>query len=51
VSADGQPLVFAVLVNGFSGSDEAAMEALDRFASELTKSRIPDALGRDRGAR
>jgi D-alanyl-D-alanine carboxypeptidase/D-alanyl-D-alanine-endopeptidase (penicillin-binding protein 4) len=51
VSADGQPLVFSVLVNGFSSSDEAAMEALDRFASELTKSRIPGAPDRDQGAR
>jgi D-alanyl-D-alanine carboxypeptidase/D-alanyl-D-alanine-endopeptidase (penicillin-binding protein 4) len=51
MSADGQPLVFSVLVNGFSGSDEAAMDAVDHFASELTKSLIPDAPNRDQGAR
>jgi hypothetical protein len=28
--------VFSVIVNGYRGSDEAAMEALDRFVSELT---------------
>jgi D-alanyl-D-alanine carboxypeptidase len=50
MSADGQPLVFSVLVNGFPGSDEAAMEAVDRFASELTKSPIPGAPNRDQGA-
>lgn len=51
VSADRQPLVFSILVNGFSSSDEAAMEAVDRFAAELTKSRIPGAPDRDQGAR
>ena len=51
MSADGQPLVFSVLVNGFSGSDEAAMDAVDHFASELTKSRISGAPDRDQGAR
>jgi D-alanyl-D-alanine carboxypeptidase/D-alanyl-D-alanine-endopeptidase (penicillin-binding protein 4) len=51
MSADGQPLVFSVLDNGFSGSDEAAMDAVDHFASELTKSRISGAPNRDQGAR
>jgi D-alanyl-D-alanine carboxypeptidase/D-alanyl-D-alanine-endopeptidase (penicillin-binding protein 4) len=51
MSADGQPLVFSILVNGFSGSDEAAMDAVDHFASELTKSRISGAPDRDQGAR
>jgi D-alanyl-D-alanine carboxypeptidase len=51
MSADGQPLVFSVLVNGFSGSDEAAMDAVDHFASELTKGRILGAPDRDQGAR
>jgi D-alanyl-D-alanine carboxypeptidase/D-alanyl-D-alanine-endopeptidase (penicillin-binding protein 4) len=51
MSADGQPLVFSVLVNGFSGSDEAAMDAVDHFAFELTNSRIAGAASRDQGAR
>ena len=51
MSADGEPLVFSILVNEFSGSDEAAMDAVDRFASELTKSRIFGASDRDQGAR
>jgi len=51
LSADGRPLVFSILVNGFSGSDEAAMAAVDRFASELTQSRIAAAPARDQGAR
>jgi D-alanyl-D-alanine carboxypeptidase/D-alanyl-D-alanine-endopeptidase (penicillin-binding protein 4) len=51
MSADGQPLVFSILVNGFPGSDEAAMEAVDRFASELAKSRNLDAPDPDQGAR
>ena len=50
MSADGQPLVFSILVNEFSGSDEAAMDAVDHFASELTKSRISGAPGRDQDA-
>jgi D-alanyl-D-alanine carboxypeptidase/D-alanyl-D-alanine-endopeptidase (penicillin-binding protein 4) len=33
---DGAQAVFSVIVNGYRGSDEAAMEALDRFVSELT---------------
>jgi D-alanyl-D-alanine carboxypeptidase/D-alanyl-D-alanine-endopeptidase (penicillin-binding protein 4) len=51
MSAGGRPLAFSILVNGFPDSDEAAMEALDHFASELTKSRIPGAPNRDQGAR
>jgi D-alanyl-D-alanine carboxypeptidase/D-alanyl-D-alanine-endopeptidase (penicillin-binding protein 4) len=51
MSADGQPLVFSILVNGFSSSDEAAMDAVDHFASELTKSRISGAPDRNQGAR
>ncbi|MBW2493792.1 MAG: D-alanyl-D-alanine carboxypeptidase/D-alanyl-D-alanine-endopeptidase [Deltaproteobacteria bacterium] len=51
MSADDRPLVFSVLVNGFGGSDEAAMAAVDRFASELTQSRIGAAAARDQGAR
>jgi D-alanyl-D-alanine carboxypeptidase/D-alanyl-D-alanine-endopeptidase (penicillin-binding protein 4) len=51
MSADGQPLIFSILVNGFSGGDEAAMDAVDHFASELTKSRISGAPNRDQGAR
>jgi D-alanyl-D-alanine carboxypeptidase/D-alanyl-D-alanine-endopeptidase (penicillin-binding protein 4) len=51
ISADGQPLVFSILVNGFSGSDEVAMDAVDHFASELTKSRVPGAPDCDQGAR
>jgi D-alanyl-D-alanine carboxypeptidase/D-alanyl-D-alanine-endopeptidase (penicillin-binding protein 4) len=50
-SADGEPLVFSVMVNGFSGSDKAAMDAVDHFAFELTKGSIPDMPGRDQGAR
>jgi D-alanyl-D-alanine carboxypeptidase/D-alanyl-D-alanine-endopeptidase (penicillin-binding protein 4) len=50
VSADGHPIVFSVLVNGFPGSDEAAMEAVDRFASELTKNSMPGVPDRDQGA-
>ncbi|MDH3213869.1 MAG: D-alanyl-D-alanine carboxypeptidase/D-alanyl-D-alanine-endopeptidase [Myxococcales bacterium] len=33
--ADGGEVVFCVMVNGYRGSDEEAMEALDRFVSEL----------------
>jgi D-alanyl-D-alanine carboxypeptidase/D-alanyl-D-alanine-endopeptidase (penicillin-binding protein 4) len=33
---DGAEAVFSVIVNGYRGSDEAAMEALDRFVAELT---------------
>jgi D-alanyl-D-alanine carboxypeptidase/D-alanyl-D-alanine-endopeptidase (penicillin-binding protein 4) len=51
MSADGRPLVFSILVNGFTGSDEAAMAAVDRFAAELTQSRIAAAPARDQGAR
>jgi D-alanyl-D-alanine carboxypeptidase/D-alanyl-D-alanine-endopeptidase (penicillin-binding protein 4) len=51
LSADGEPLVFAILVNGFSAGDEAAMDAVDQFASELTKSRIRGVADRDQGAR
>jgi len=51
LSADEQPLVFSILVNGFSGSDEAAMDAVDRFAFELTRGRIAAASGSDQGAR
>jgi len=50
-SADGEPLVFSVMVNGFSGGDKAAMDAVDHFAFELTKGSIPGMPGRDQGAR
>ena len=33
--ADGSELAFCVMVNGYRGSDEEAMEALDRFVSEI----------------
>jgi D-alanyl-D-alanine carboxypeptidase/D-alanyl-D-alanine-endopeptidase (penicillin-binding protein 4) len=51
ISADSQPLVFSILVNGFTGSDEAAMGAVDHFASELTQSWILSAPARVQGAR
>ncbi len=51
LSGDDQPLVFSILVNGFTGSDEAAMAAVDRFAAELTQSRVAAAADRDHGAR
>jgi D-alanyl-D-alanine carboxypeptidase/D-alanyl-D-alanine-endopeptidase (penicillin-binding protein 4) len=51
MSAGGDPLVFSILVNDFSGSDEAAMDAVDQFVSELTKIEIPDAPECDQGAR
>jgi len=51
MSADGQPLVFSILVNGFTGSDEAAMDAVDHIASALTTSRISRAPNLDQGAR
>jgi D-alanyl-D-alanine carboxypeptidase/D-alanyl-D-alanine-endopeptidase (penicillin-binding protein 4) len=51
LSGDGEPLVFSILVNGFTGGDEAAMAAVDQFAAELTKSPIPPAPARDQGAR
>jgi D-alanyl-D-alanine carboxypeptidase/D-alanyl-D-alanine-endopeptidase (penicillin-binding protein 4) len=41
-SADGERLVFSVVVNGFRGSDKLAMAAVDRFAAELVKGRISD---------
>jgi D-alanyl-D-alanine carboxypeptidase/D-alanyl-D-alanine-endopeptidase (penicillin-binding protein 4) len=37
--ADGRVVVFSVLVNGFRGSAESAMDALDRFVSVLAASR------------
>jgi len=49
-SADGQRLVFSVLVNGFPGSDEAAMDAVDQFAAELTKGPILGVAAGDQGA-
>jgi len=36
--ADGRVVFFSVLVNGFRGSAEAAMDALDRFVSVLVAS-------------
>jgi len=51
LSGDDQPLVFSILVNGYTGSDEAAMAAVDRLAAELTQSRISGAPARDQGAR
>jgi PBP4 family serine-type D-alanyl-D-alanine carboxypeptidase len=33
--ADGSELAFCVMVNGYRGSDEEAMGALDRFVSEI----------------
>jgi len=51
MSADDEPLVFSIVVNGFSSGDEAAMAAVDRFASELTRSRIEPAVALDQGAR
>ena len=50
-SADGQRLVFSVLINGFPGSDEAAMDAVDQFAAELTKGPILGVAYGDQGAR
>jgi D-alanyl-D-alanine carboxypeptidase/D-alanyl-D-alanine-endopeptidase (penicillin-binding protein 4) len=38
----GAEAVFSVIVNGYRGSDEAAMEALDRFVSELTPDPQPE---------
>jgi D-alanyl-D-alanine carboxypeptidase/D-alanyl-D-alanine-endopeptidase (penicillin-binding protein 4) len=32
---DGSQVIFSVLVNGYRGSDEGAMAALDRFVAEL----------------
>ncbi len=40
-AADGRVVIFSVLVNGFRGSAEAAMDALDRFVAELAASRAP----------
>jgi D-alanyl-D-alanine carboxypeptidase/D-alanyl-D-alanine-endopeptidase (penicillin-binding protein 4) len=37
--ADGRVVVFSVLVNGFRGSAESAMDALDHFVSVLAASR------------
>jgi len=51
MSADDQSLVFSILVNEFSGSDEAAMDAVDHFVSELTKGRIAGAPKCDQGSR
>jgi D-alanyl-D-alanine carboxypeptidase/D-alanyl-D-alanine-endopeptidase (penicillin-binding protein 4) len=34
-TADGEQRVFSILVNGFSATDEEAMDAVDRFAGEL----------------
>ena len=38
-AADGRVLAFSVLVNGFRGSAESAMDALDRFVTVLAASR------------
>ncbi len=51
LSAADEPLVFSILVNGYSGGDEAAMDALDRFAFELTRGQASAGPGRDQGAR
>jgi D-alanyl-D-alanine carboxypeptidase/D-alanyl-D-alanine-endopeptidase (penicillin-binding protein 4) len=34
-TADGEQRVFSILVNGFTATDEEAMDAVDRFAGEL----------------
>jgi len=36
--ADGETAVFSVLTNGYRGTDEEAMEALDHFVAVLTGS-------------
>jgi D-alanyl-D-alanine carboxypeptidase/D-alanyl-D-alanine-endopeptidase (penicillin-binding protein 4) len=36
--ADGRVVIFSVLANGFRGSAESAMDAIDRFVAELTAS-------------
>lgn len=35
--ADGDTVVFSILVNGHAGGSQAAMDAVDRFVAELTK--------------
>jgi D-alanyl-D-alanine carboxypeptidase/D-alanyl-D-alanine-endopeptidase (penicillin-binding protein 4) len=39
--ADGTQVVFSVIANGFRGSAERAMDAVDAFANALTTSSIP----------
>jgi len=36
-SAGADALVFSILVNGYTGEDERAMDAVDRFAAELVR--------------
>jgi D-alanyl-D-alanine carboxypeptidase/D-alanyl-D-alanine-endopeptidase (penicillin-binding protein 4) len=38
--ADGRPVVFSVLVNGYRSSDEAAMDAVDAFAAALVGTEV-----------
>lgn len=40
---DGERAVFSILVNGYPGTDEAAMDAVDRFVTELVTAPIPAA--------
>jgi len=39
-SADGRVVVFSLLINGFRGSAESAMDAVDRFVGVLTASQL-----------
>ena len=34
---DGEPVTFSLLVNGYRGSDEDAMAAVDRFVAALVR--------------
>ncbi|MCZ6782342.1 MAG: D-alanyl-D-alanine carboxypeptidase/D-alanyl-D-alanine-endopeptidase [Proteobacteria bacterium] len=37
---DGDTAVFSIIVNGYRGTDEVAMDALDAFAAELTRASL-----------
>ncbi|MHA7840201.1 MAG: D-alanyl-D-alanine carboxypeptidase, partial [bacterium] len=39
--ADGETLLFSILVNGHSGGSGAAMEAVDRIAQTLIEAPLP----------
>jgi D-alanyl-D-alanine carboxypeptidase/D-alanyl-D-alanine-endopeptidase (penicillin-binding protein 4) len=40
--ADGETLIFSILVNGYSGSSSVAMDAVDRLARTLLEAPLPE---------
>jgi D-alanyl-D-alanine carboxypeptidase len=48
--ADGEVLIFSILVNGHSGGSGAAMDAVDRLAETLLDAPLPPQLERSESA-